>query len=493
MKKKLILKQKFLAEIFKIVKNNIQKGTAVIIALLATSVLLLLGIYFVSFSITEFKISQSQILSLQTYYLAEAGVNEAIWRLKNDSSWNTCFTSSTAFCDCENWSTSSVTDASQLLSNSSYIIYVQNYACAQGEIISNATSTFGQRTGRRTVKVRAFKPSASLTEDSGVFSGSPSGEIKIHSSAIDLHDGNIFSNNNINIKSGSVINVYDDFATAAIQEGLVSAANNVNVSLSSLNSSSSCAKNICEEKCPDYTTTTSSCPPPSFSMPAIDFDSVSSASYKSKAQAAESQGQCRVLCNGVECSNQCVFTSDEFQNLLWQVGMGGTLRLEYLTNGSATSTYYVTGSIELKGERKLEIDGILVADWNIDIGTKLCWNGQCGLSQITITDPGAGAPSGILTKKSLDFGTHSSCSTTTIDGLVYAVDKIDFISIPKVFKIKGGVIASKPSFISILHILEIYLDNDIIKEGIWGGPQPPGGETPSFSPVVTIEHWEEVY
>ena len=481
-------------------EKNFQRGTALIIALLAMFALLLLGTYFLSFTITSFKISKSQVQALQTYYLAEAGINEAIWRLKNDSAWSTCFITSTAYCNCENWTTSTFQDTSQLLSNSSYKISIQNSSCARGEILSVATSTLGEKISQRVVKVKVHRPLASLTEDSPIFSGSPSGEVTIHSSQLTILKGNLFSNNNINIKAGSTVNVYDNPATptSTAQEGLILAVSNVNVSLSTVNASSTCAKGICEDKCPDYTTTTTSCPPDPVEMPAIDFDSSNPTSYKSRAINAQNQNLCSVIGKDstnvtVTTSNKCLFTAQEFENLLWEIGVGGTLRLEYGANGSATSTYYVTGTLDLRGGRKLEINGVLVADGSVTIGETDKWKGQTGLSQVTVIDPGLGIPSGLLTKNTISFGSYSSISTTMIDGLIYAVDKMYFTSLPQVFKIKGGVIASRAYLTSLLQLLELELNNDIIREGIWGGSQPPGEATPAYSPVVTIEHWEEIY
>ena len=129
-------KIKYLAEIF---KDQQQKGSVIIIAMGALFVLLLLGSYFLSFASTEYRISRSQIQSLQTYYLAEAGINETVWRLKNDTSWSTCFTSSTASCNCINWATSSYRNAGSLLPNAGYIMSVKNSGCGNSEFSVQAT------------------------------------------------------------------------------------------------------------------------------------------------------------------------------------------------------------------------------------------------------------------------------------------------------------------------------------------------------------------
>src|SRR5680860_1622094 len=70
-------------------KNN--KGVALIITILLMSLLLFLSLYFLNFSLTEKRISQSQTLGIKTYYLAEAGVAEMIWQLKNNETYKNNF------------------------------------------------------------------------------------------------------------------------------------------------------------------------------------------------------------------------------------------------------------------------------------------------------------------------------------------------------------------------------------------------------------------
>ena len=69
-------------------RNNFQeKGVILVITFLILGVLLTLGSYFLTFALIESRISQSQVIATQTYYLAEAGINEAIWKIKNDPTW----------------------------------------------------------------------------------------------------------------------------------------------------------------------------------------------------------------------------------------------------------------------------------------------------------------------------------------------------------------------------------------------------------------------
>jgi hypothetical protein len=99
----------------------------------------------------------------------------------------------------------------------------------------------------------------------------------------------------------------------------------------------------------------------------------------------------------------------------------------------------------------------------------------------------------MLTKGKINFGLYSSYQTIEMTGLVYANDEIRIISIPQIFRLTGGLLGRKVSIVSVWSSINFYLNNSIITEGIWAGANPPGGQTPPFSPVVTVEHWEEAY
>lgn len=458
------------------------KGTILIVTSLVLGVLLILGGYFLTFAITESRISRSQVIAVQTYYLAEAGVNEAIWKLKNDPVWKENFETEPV---CDSWS-ASFSRSDILFPNSSYDVQIQNSNCARGQIISTSTIDIAEaKTSQRVVKTKIFKAIGSLTGDSALFSGGTSENVDINASIVNLYDSNLFSNNNTNISWFSQVSVSDDPSTEKV-EGKALAAANLNVSwTSALNAIASCAKNICQGNCIEE-----GCPPATISMPMVDFDSEDSNSYKNKANVAQGAGQCSVLCNGIQCGTKCIYTAAEFEDLLWQVGPQGTLTL----NNEIT---YVTGYIDLKGGRRLVINGTLVADRTIDVGKDYCWSNKgqkhCGYDQITINDLGVGKPSGLLTKAKMNFGSYSSFQDIEITGLVYANDEMRLVSIPRIFNLIGGLLARKISVTSAWAILNIYLDNPIITEGIWAGSQPPQGEKPPYSPIVTIEHWEETY
>lgn len=479
-----------------------QKGVILIIAVLTLGTLLLLGSYFLSFTITESKISKSQEVATQAYYLAEAGINEAIWKLKNDDTaedgddvWKDEFVATSTNPDPEGnyWSDTFVRNYTQ---NSTTTVSIQNFKRAGGEIITISTVGFAKgKTAQRVVKTKVLRALGSLTEDSPIFAGSPSGESAIKNSIMNVYNGNMFVNNNLNIKKQSTVNVYDNPATTDIQEGKVLVAGNC-IGAEKINASSICCADICNTtstcECTDITKfencEVNSCPPISVDMPPVDFDS-----YYSKAEQAELYGLCSVSGKKfgqatITLSTKCVFTEKEFEDLLQEVGWWGTLILEHRTNGFAISTYYVEGGITVGGGRHLEINGVLVTDKTVNIGK---WSD----GHLAISDPGQGIPSGLLTRKKMNFGGWFLVyKEVDVEGLLYSLEEMSLDSIIHTFNVKGGMIARKFFFDGgWWNPLNIYLDNDIIREGIWGGSEPPSEEPSVYSPIVTIEHWEEAY
>ena len=465
-----------------IMKKGLIKGVISLISLMVLMVMLLLGAYFLTFVLTEARISKSQILSSQTHYLAEAGINQAIWKLKNEEPYRTSFITQPI---CQRWSTNFAGGAN-LIPNGSYVVSIENLECARAQITSTATIRLsGEQEVKRVIKVTAFKAVSGPIQDSAVFSGGTSENIEIYGSNVKINDGNLYANNNLLIKYSSHAEIVDNSKTPGL-EGQAVAVGNMDVSAdSSLISSTRCDKAECVGNC-------LVCPPVSLSMPMVNFDS-----YKTDALTAQNSGQCQILCNGVACSNSCILSSSGLDNLLWQVGIGGELTL----NNNIT---YITGSIELKGGRKLSIKGVLVADGTIDIGTKQCWtnNGQkdCGFDGLNICDfvellvgqqPPTfcqlmGRKGGLLSKAKINFGAYASSQDIKIGGLIYGEEQFTITDFPYNFIVKGGILARKMQILNTTGLLHIYLDNSLISQGL-------GVTNPLYSPVIVVERWEEVY
>jgi len=461
-------------------KKQEKKGVILLIAVIVLTILLLLGVYFLTFTLTESKISQSQAFASQTYYLAEAGIRQAIWKLKNEEPYKSDFMTEPT---CQNWS-ANFSGGGGLIPNGSYEVSIQNTECARAKIISTATLQLsGGKEVKRVIKTTAFKAISGPTQDSAVFSGGTSENTEIYSSKLRINNGNLYCNNNLILKSWSQVTVLDNPETEEL-EGQALAVAKLDVSSNSiLNSTTKCDKDACLGDC-------LSCPPASISMPMLNFDA-----YKNDAQIAENNGQCEVLCNGIQCSTKCIFTTSEFENLLCQVGKNGELTL----NNNVT---YITGPFELKGGRRLIVNGVLAADGTIDIGTTFCWKcgaqKDCEFDKITVCDfadplqptpcQEAGKRAGLFSKAKINFDIYSSFQNIKIGGLIYAEEQLRMTNFPYSFTVKGGILARKIYITSVSFgaLLDIYLDNSIISEGL-------GEFDPLYSPVITVEHWEEVY
>jgi len=474
------------------------RGSVVLIALLTLGILLLLGTYFLSFTIVESRISQSHELSSKAYYLAEAGIYKAIWKLKNDDEWFTCFVGSGGACpDCSEWSANFEIDGNVLVPNSTINVSIQNTDCARGELVSVSTISLpGDKTAQRVIKTTVFRALADPTEDSALFTGGPAESIDIRNSNINVY-GNIFSNQKLDIRGMSEIQVFPH-GTA---KGKVLAVHDYSMSADSwLNATAVCARNICDSKeaceCENAEVfqecQEDRCRPQSISVPVVDFDSESEHSFKSRALAMEAAGQCSNTCNGFPCldhSDKCVFTMNEFRDLLWEVGEGGTLTL-----GSESDPViaYVERHIDLRGGRYLEINGILAAGGNISIGQNNNWGGDRGNSQVTVNRPVDTFPSGLLAKGKIDFGSYSAFEDINITGVIYSTNELSLISIPETMNVTGAIITRKLDIQSLWQGLNVILDSDIIMYGLGyiinGEPVEP-----EYSPIVTVEHWEESY
>lgn len=487
-------------------KFQFQKGTLLILAVLVLGILLILGVYFLTFSLTESRISKSQKTATQTYYLAEAGINKAIWKLKNEEPWKTCFATSSAEygCNCNNWQDSFQIN---LIPDSTTTVSIINSACAKGQVIATSTlMTPDKKIAQRVVKTTLFQALASPTQGAAMFSGGTSENIDISFSKIKIY-GSLFSNHHLNIKWLSNVEVYSTVSG----EGKVLVAGNFDQSWdSNVSSTAICAKNICQststcgciendkfDECE-----AGGCPINPLSTPLADFDSSATTSFKTRAQTAQDQGLCQNLCNGGICmcdaspcagGNKCVLSNDEFEDILWAAGEGGTLTLNATSNPQIV---YVEGGIDLKGGRQLIVNGALVADGSINIGEYYKWTrgGEKheGFSQITINRPTATTTSGLLAKAKINFGLYSSFGTTTITGVVYANDEIRITSLPQSFFITGGMVGRKLSFNSVLQWLHFILDDQVVLYGL-GYIIDEMPITPVYSPVITVEHWEEEY
>jgi len=444
------------------------KGVVLIFALLVLSIILFTSSYFISFSLTGSKISMSQANATKAYYLAEAGVEEAIFKLKNDISWKNAFETQPTIEDpsCSSWSIPDYERNPALFDKGSYKISVENLGCARAKIISTSMIMVGdQKIAQRVIKTEVFKPINVNNDISNfsIFTGGSSENITISSSnPINIHNGNIFSNNKITLQFSSEVNVDEK----ALANNKIEISKSPNTSY--LNAASTCAGNIFEGDCSE------GCPPAEISMPSLDFSLYLQASKNNDCSLVRTDG-----------GTNCYFSSSEkFEKMLW----------DNYPNIILNGVIYVDDDINIRAGQDMVVNGTLVSGANkdINIGEENAWlrsewpYARYGYCNIKIYRPDENSPSGILAQKKIDIGGWfgTGLESLYIEGLVYGGYEMRFSSINAPMEIHGGIAASKFTLSSIWKGIDIYLDPDVIID-TFGSSE--------YSPIISINHWEEEY
>ena len=434
-----------------------------VMAMIILGTMIFLATYFLSFTISGAKITQSYELSAKAYYLAESGLAEAIFKLQKDPVWQAVFETMPTTEDplCAEWSISPLIRDSVLELGGSYVVTVVNLGCAKAEISSVGTVAYGEAAGRKVAKTQVYKAMGNVVSEFGVFSGGSSENIEFSATnPMHIHGGSLFSNNLLKVKNQSQVSV-DNKALAA---------NNILIDNNAQLLATSCAKNICQEGCRSI----SECPPESVSLPPLDFDVSTSTSYLALAL----QSNCAATRQ--DGKTNCFFTPAEFEKVMWD---------SYpLFSLPANATVYVAGDVKILASQTVTINGILASDGNVDVGDNLCWTYsafpyvRCGNPRVIALAPGAGQFSGILAKGKVNVSNY--LNSLTVQGLIYAGGEAKFSSLSNSTVIRGGVVGRKLSFSSLWNGFDIYLDSDMVVD-IFQNAQ--------YSPTITIDHWEEDY
>jgi len=447
---------------------NNEKGVILIFALLVLSIILFTSSYFISFSLTGSKISLSQANATKAYYLAEAGVEEAIFKLKNDVSWKNSFETQPTIEDpsCSSWSIPDYERNPALFEQGSYKIIIENLGCARAKITSISMIMVGEkRVAQRMIKTEVFKSINTDNDisDFGIFTSGSSENITISSAnPFNVYNGSIFSNNKIKLQFWSEVNV-DKKALAN---------NKIDISSvpyeSYLNASALCANNICEGDCSE------GCPPAEISMPNLDFSLYSQASKNNDCSLVRTDGE-----------TNCYFSSSEkFEKMLWDNYP------EIILNG----VIYVNGDINIRAGQDMVVNGTLVSgeNKNINIGEQNAWirsewpYARYGYSNINVYRPDENSPSGILAQKKLNIGgwLGTGLESLYIEGLIYSGYEMKISNINAPIEIHGGIATSKFTLSSMWNGVDVYLNQDVIID-TFGSSE--------YSPVISINHWEEEY
>lgn len=291
--------------ITKIKQNN---GVALIVTILLMTLVLYLSLYFLNFSLTEERIARSQSLGAKTYYLAEAGIAEMVWKLKNDAVYENNFKTNPSW-------TETLTRNDPFGSNSgSYSVTITNSALARGEIIATGSYNIGDNTSQRTVKAAIYKAIGAISIEENA--GYANGNIDISTSNVNFYNGGAHSNNIFNVNG----------ETEMFVEGDLSAVNNYNENWKA----STTITGITNAPGADY-----------IDMPAVDFNSADPNSYINIADI--------------------VYDEDGFEDLM-------EANPNLVLNDLIT---YVNGNVDLEDLQSLTINGLLVIKGLLDIEDNL--------------------------------------------------------------------------------------------------------------------------
>lgn len=286
-------------------KNN-KNGFLLISTMIILSVMIVIVNFYLNGIIQEEKINYILQNETQAYYLAESGVQEAFWKLQNDSDWKQHFE------DNQNWQ-ASFNRSSALIPNGSYEVDIANTDRAAAIITATSTIAVYGTNIQRVVQTSVFKALNQLpTNNIAIFSD---GDIASLGTRLDVTGGDIFTNKNITLVFFSDWNIL----------GNASAVNAIDTYLGS----ELTANNQFDKDHPPV--------PAQILMPQIDFDSSDQNSLKSLADQT--------------------YTAGQFSQLL-----------KDSPNTTLNGITYVTGNVHIKNGDQLTINGALIADGSLSVG-----------------------------------------------------------------------------------------------------------------------------
>jgi len=222
--------------------NLKQQGFVLITSVLILTTLLVAGSYLLATADSENKIANVQTLATKNYYLAEAGINDMIWKIMNDSVTGQAFLDGTLSATHDISRTNIFGD-----SNASYQVSARNTVAAEAWIITTSTYQIAGHTSRRVVKSYVSQATGSTAEwDFSTFAGGQGAqqngnfrfngtgivltanggrlhanqEFKIQGATVVVNNGAVTSSNVINVVAGGVLdlsnNSYQDSPTSTV-------------------------------------------------------------------------------------------------------------------------------------------------------------------------------------------------------------------------------------------------------------------------------------
>jgi Tfp pilus assembly protein PilX len=286
-----------------------QTGFVLIMAVFVLATLLILGSYILSISHTDNSISTAQSFATKNYYLAEAGINDMLWKIQNDTATKEAFLTGTL-------NNSYTINRENVFGddNASYTVAAFNTAPTEAWVIATSTYQIGSSASQRVVKTYITKPIGSApTWEFGLFAGGrgnqQNGNFTFTGAGIVLvaNGGRLHSNQVFKVQGSEVV----------VNGGSVTSSNVINIVAG--------GKLTLNNSVQESPTTT-------VDMLQIDFDSDDPNSWKNRATVT--------------------YTQSQFQNLPNNTTLNGII--------------YVTGDANVTG-KNMTINGVLVAKKSIKI------------------------------------------------------------------------------------------------------------------------------
>ena len=422
------------------IRNLLQRNGYVTITVLILMMVLVTASYLYADALfSELAIARNNKGASVAFSLAEAGVQEAIYLVQYDEATRDTFMDTTD-------GSTTFTPSSPLISGGSYTFTIQNNAKASAIVTSVGTYQIGTlRTARREIKVgiaQADTPPP-YPYDGGIYAtgsgaGSSIADSDFWFARVNIYDGGILSNRDINFKFGLDMDI----------EKSVEAGDDVVNQWSTVN----CNCLIEDDGDPETPQCGANpgCTPvegaPQKSIPEIDFES-----YKTQAQNIPGPSP---------DGNQYFAKQKDFKDLIPKFG-----------SGTFNGVVFIDGPLDVDWGRTINMDGVIAASGSITVS----------MGQLNVNPPSGGGPSGVISTSSVVIGGVGNLQGT---GLIYAGDRIQFdASFSYTTNLTGGMIARR-TWVSGFRIINLYFDSDVVNTVL---------ANPVETPVIEINHWEEEY
>lgn len=347
-----------------------KQGYILVFTLVILSIMMVMVYYSSSVLFAETAIARNQKAATIALNLAEAGVQDAVWQIKNDGSIGGA---KDKFLNSVSGETSFSKNPA-LLSGGSYSGKIVNSAKGVATITSTGLYQFGSRTAQRTVIQNVAQATGVPLPYAAAFSsagGSATGDLEFSSANLTIIGGGLMSGRDLSITQNSNI---------VIEKEIKYVRN-----LTNKDSTVSCNGG------PGCTMTPISDAP---DLPEIDFDSSSVNSYKNQAIA----------------QNKYFSSQSAFFNFY-----------SFSPNTSKTldGVVYIDGKLDIDQGRTLTMNGVLVSNDTINVGSTN--NGS--INGTLIMQNPVSKISGVLVGQKLIINKRGSFSGT---GLIWAGNAVDF-------------------------------------------------------------------